>query len=107
MAKINVNPGICGLTTKINVSTDDMQTAIIEIDSKCPYISAMQNDIKELDAYSECFARIGEGEVYKSANRNCKHAACPVPSAVIKGMEVACRLALPKNVEIEIDSDLN
>lgn len=34
--------------------------------------------------------------------RNIKHAACPVPSAIIKGVEVACGLALPKDVEIKI-----
>jgi hypothetical protein len=29
-------------------------------------------------------------------------AACPVPTAIIKEVEVAAKLALPKNVEIEL-----
>lgn len=41
-------------------------------------------------------------KIYELAKKYCKHAACPVPSAIIKGVEVACGLALPKDVEIRI-----
>ncbi|MHB1443957.1 MAG: DUF6951 family protein [Candidatus Humimicrobiaceae bacterium] len=40
--------------------------------------------------------------MYETCRKYCKHAACPVPSGIIKAIEVACRLALPKDVCFEI-----
>ena len=41
-------------------------------------------------------------KVYEVASRHCKHLACPVPCGIIKGIEAACGLALPKDVEMKI-----
>gem|GEM_PF-60474 len=105
MATVTVNPGVCGLNSVITVDSEDMQNAVIKIDTECPYIKAMGNEFKEVDGFAECFTKIGDGEVYKAAKKYCKHAACPVPSAIIKGIEVACGLALPKDVEFKIFRD--
>lgn len=102
MVEVKVNPGVCGLNTIIKVDSDDMQNAIIEIITECPNIKPMEQELKEADGYEECFAKLGESKVYELAKKYCKHAACPVPSAIIKGIEVACGLALPKDVDIKI-----
>lgn len=103
MVEVNVNPGICGLKTFAAVESEDGETAVFEIKSDCPFISALADELGELDAYGEVFAKLGESEIYKLAGKHCKHAACPVPTALIKGVEAACGLALPKNVEITIE----
>lgn len=102
MVEVKVNPGVCGLNTTINVNSDDMQTAVIEIKTDCPNIKPMELELKEVDGFEECFAKIGDSKVYEMAKKYCKHAACPVPTAIIKGIEVACGLALPKDVEVRI-----
>ncbi|MDO8685467.1 MAG: hypothetical protein Q7J78_02220 [Clostridiales bacterium] len=105
MATVKVNPGVCGLKTTIKVDSEDMQIAKVEISSECSHVMAMGKllaEIEELDAFSECFVKLGDGEIYKAANKACKHAACPVPSAVVKALEVACGLALPADVSFEI-----
>jgi hypothetical protein len=102
MVEVKVNPGICGLNTVIKVDSEDMQNAVIEIVTECPNIKPMEQELKEADGYEECFARLGDSMVYQLANKYCKHSACPVPSAIIKGIEVACGLALPKDVDIKI-----
>jgi hypothetical protein len=38
--------------------------------------------------------KAGEGKVYELCRKYCKHAACPVPSGIIKAIEVSCGLAL-------------
>ena len=38
----------------------------------------------------------------RMAAQHCKHAACPVPSGIIKAIEVAAGLALPKDAHIEV-----
>ena len=103
MAAVEILPGICGLKTKLRITADEEQTVQVEIESECPYITAMQEDLKDLDGYSECFARYSSSTVYSVAEMNIKHLACPVPTAIIKGMEVACGLALPRNVTLIIE----
>ncbi|MDK2800035.1 MAG: hypothetical protein PWP27_753 [Clostridiales bacterium] len=103
MAEVIVNPGICGFKSTITVVTEDMQMANVEISTECPNIKQMENELKDIDCLGECFSKIGTSRVYKVAEKYCKHIACPVPAAIIKGLEVACGLALPKDVEIKIN----
>lgn len=103
MIEVKVNPGICGMETCINVESEDMQTARIKIDSDCQFIRAVAAELQEIDAYTECFAKLGDSQIYALANKYCKHPGCPIPPAIIKGVEVACGLALPKDVEIKIN----
>ena len=102
MVEVKVNPGVCGFKTIIKVNSEDMQNAVIEIITECPNIKPLEHELKEVDGYEESFAKLGDSKVYELAKKYCKHAACPVPSAIIKGIEVACGLALPKDVEIKI-----
>lgn len=103
MATVNVNPGICGLKSTIKVISEDMQNAQIEFLTQCPNLKPLEQELKEADGYEECFSKLGESTVYELGKKYCRHAACPVPSAILKGIEVACGLALPKDVEIKID----
>lgn len=105
MTEVKVNPGVCGFVTCIKVDSEDMQNATIEIITDCPNIKPMAQELKEVDGYEECFSKFGESKVYELANKYCKHAACPVPTAIIKGIEVACGLALPRDVEIKLNKE--
>lgn len=105
MAEVKVNPGICGFKTKIKVNSEDMQNAIVKIITECPNIKPLEHELTEVDGFAECFSKLGESKVYELAKKYCKHPACPVPSAIIKGIEVACGLALPKDVEIKITKE--
>lgn len=102
MATVKVCAGVCGFITTIYTESEDMQEVAIKIESDCSHIMAMGSELDKVDGYQECFAQIGDGEVYKIARKCCKHAACPVPSAIIKAIEVACGLALPRDVEFKI-----
>jgi hypothetical protein len=103
MAYVAVLPGICSLKTELTLTADEDQMVTVRIDSACPHIAAMQDELKELDGYGECFARYSSSTVFGVAEKHCRHLACPVPVAIIKGMEVACGLALPKDVAIVIE----
>jgi hypothetical protein len=101
MAEVKVNPGICGLETTITV-TSEMDTASIVISSQCPSVQKMQDELMDIDCLEECFSKFGTSRVYKAAEKHCKHVGCPVPAAIIKGLEVACGYALPKDVAFKI-----
>lgn len=103
MVTVSVNPGICGLKSIIKINSEDMQNAQIEMITDCPNIKPMEQELKEVDGFEECFSKLGESKVYEMGKKYCKHTACPVPCAIIKGIEVSCGLALPRDVEIKIE----
>jgi len=103
MAKINVQPGICGLPSDIEVTSDDGMTAQIKVETACEHIKNMAKEIPSVDGYTECFAKYGDGAIALAAKAHCQHGACPVPTGILKGVEVACSLALPKDVTISIE----
>ena len=107
MAIVKVNAGICGFNTLIKVSSEDMQNAVIRFETECPNLKPLEQELKEVDSFQECFAKVGASNVFEQCRKYCKHAACPVPTAIVKGIEVACGLALPKDVMIQISKEDN
>lgn len=105
MAKVTVNPGVCGFKTVINVTADENQSVNVTIDSACEAVKAMEAELKGLDGYTEVLGKFGTSKISETAAKLCRHAACPVPSAIFKGVEVACSLALPAPVSMEITND--
>jgi hypothetical protein len=61
--------------------------------------------LTEVDALRESTFR-GEGSViHNLAARYLSHSSCPLPSGIIKAVEVAAGLALPKDAAIIISKD--
>ncbi|MHC1722957.1 MAG: hypothetical protein AB9836_07135 [Aminipila sp.] len=107
MTTVNVNPGGCGLNTKLIITTENNQLVKIYIQSECQQIKDMGSELEltELDGYQECFAKYSTSTIYKIAEKCCRHLACPVPTAIIKGMEVACGLNVAKDATIRIEKE--
>lgn len=103
MVEVKVNPGICGLDSVMTFDSDDMQTVSVDFKTKCPSLKPLEQELTEVDAYDICFAKYGDGVISELAHKYCKHPGCPVPAAIIKGIEVAAGLALPKDAEISIN----
>lgn len=109
MTSVHINPGICGLPTKVTANSEDGQTVSLSIQSSCPNIQLFADKLTEVDAFEVCFARFSESPVYQAmeksqaGDKNFRHAACPVPSGIIKAVECAAGLALPAKVEFEIE----
>ena len=103
---VEVDSGACGLSTKIFASSDDMQYAKISITSECTCVNSMACELDVLDSFMECFVKICDGQVYKIAKKHLKHAACPVPFAIIKAVEAACGLTRPGSFTITIKEEV-
>lgn len=102
MAKVTVEPGICGLVTTIEAIQEDRKTVRLTIDTACPNLKPLSEELATIDGMKECFAKIGDSVIFETTRKYCKHAACPVPTGIHKCVEVACKLALPKDVIITI-----
>ncbi len=103
MIEVKVDPGICGLKSEAHFDSEDMQTVNVDFKTDCPSLKALEQELGEIDGYDVAFAKYGEGPIMELAKQHCKHPGCPVPAALIKGVEVACGMALPKDAGITIE----
>ena len=102
IAEVAVDPGVCGLRSKITVESSDMMSAKVSIVTDCPDIRKIGENIREIDSMKDVFAKFGDSTVYRLGREFCRHGTCPVPGAILKGVEVACGLALPEDVHVKI-----
>lgn len=102
MAKANVSAGACGYSAVIDVKKLEGRRLSLEISSDCVMLQAMAKEISELDWSKGVLESFATSRVYKVAEKHLRHASCPVPSAVLKTIEVEIGIALPNKVKIEI-----
>lgn len=103
MAKVKINPGICGFITTGEITSEDGVMVNIKIKTGCEQIKNIGKEIENINGFDECFLPYGEGVIAKATNKHCKHPACPIPIGILKGVEVACNMALPKESKIEVE----
>jgi len=101
MSKTVIESGICGFTTEV-IARADSRTCSLIITSDCPEIQGLAKVLVEVDPMEEITYR-GEGPLtLRLARKHCPHPACPVPSGIIKAVEVEAGLALPKDATITV-----
>ncbi|MBI3361763.1 MAG: hypothetical protein HY023_11710 [Chloroflexi bacterium] len=103
MARVEVFAGICGHSAVIEVTQVDEAHVQVVIHSECDQIVAMNPDLGRLQWKGrghEVFKRMTESAVYASAAKHIRHTACPIPTAILKAIEVEVGIALPKDVTI-------
>jgi hypothetical protein len=104
-ASVEVEAGVCGYTTSVSARKTQGYNVSVAITSECPHVSAIGSEVAEVDALRQIGLRGGLPTVLETAYRHCVHAACPVPSALVKAIEVAAGLALPRDVSMRISND--
>ena len=103
MAKAHINAGICGFGTTVETTANPGYKVSVNIDSECPAIRALAENLTEVDALGEISFKRGLPQTLQKGSEYCTHAACPVPVGVLKAIEVAAGLALPKDVTIKVE----
>jgi hypothetical protein len=103
LTRVTVNAGSCGYDVTIEIEKLDRQTVCVRLRSDCEQIAAMNPDLAQLGWRRGVFCKIAESRIYQSAAQHVKHAACPVPSAILKAIEVEVGIALPRDVRIHFE----
>ncbi|MEJ2739063.1 MAG: hypothetical protein P8105_04420 [Dehalococcoidia bacterium] len=103
MTKVTINPGVCGMTCTIEVSRVDRRQVNLSIDTKCEMLRKITEELAVLNLH-EVLKPAGKSIVYESAGGAGTHAACPVPMAIIKAVEVETGMALPRPVSLVFES---
>jgi hypothetical protein len=105
MASAEIESGICGFCTTVRTTSEGGRTVRVEFETECGYVEQLAEALTEVDPYREISYR-GEGPVtLKLAAEHLVHPACPVPSGIIKAIEVEAGLALPKDASIKPSKD--
>jgi hypothetical protein len=99
MATVIVNPGACGFDVTIIAEKQPDGRIAITLDTKCDMVKKMLADIADLDEKA-VFMKFANNPVYLSASKHLTHAACSVPSAILKTVEVEAGLNVAKDVSI-------
>ena len=103
---VNVMSGICGMITEIRATSDDRSGMVnLEINTRCESIQKLAGDLKAVNPMEEISFGGNGPKTLSMAAKHCKHTACPVPSGIIKAVEVASGLALPKDASIRVSQE--
>lgn len=104
-----VDAGICGFQTRIHADSDDSQNVTFKIISACEKARAFGAALiarGPVDGYAEIGAG-ADGAILTTARESLKGccAACAVPLAAFKVMQVAAGVALPQDVTLKISAE--
>lgn len=107
MTKVKIDPGVCGLITTVEAESEDGMEVTLKVKSGCESIRKMFEELGDtFDAYELCLGKPGTGPLYEYAQEHFPgHCACPAIAGITKAVEVACRLALPKNASITFETE--
>ncbi len=99
MTKLEIHPGACDLPARVQVEKRDVRSFSVVIRSDCEMLEKLGTEIAVL-TLAEAFRRIADNPVYRKASAILKHPSCPVPSGVLKAVEVEAGLAVAKEVRM-------
>jgi|SRR5208282_5929856 len=102
--KVIINPGACGFLATVVVKKNENKNFSVTITSECLMVSKLGTEIPEL-TMRDVFRRLLDNPVYRKGAACLKHAACPVPSAILKALEVEAGLNVPKDISITFAVD--
>jgi hypothetical protein len=107
LAKAEIHSGICGFTTTVEAKADenDHYHVRLEISSNCKMCQQLAHELADVDALRELTFREEMPLTHEMAAKYLTHASCPVPSGILKAVEVAAGLALPKDATITVSKD--
>ncbi len=103
LVRVTAEPGICGFPCVIEARRTGRYTVSVKIkDSECKHGKRLSGLVEKM-TLRELFAPVSKNPVFVSAQRAGCHPSCPVPVAILKAVEVAMEMALPKDVMIKFE----
>ena len=98
---IKVDPGICGFSCRVQAWRKEKRVAGLEISgSQCEMIHELSTLLDEI-TIKNLFLPLTSNPIFLSAEQAGCHLACPVPVAIVKSVEAALGLSIPKDVAIQ------
>jgi hypothetical protein len=99
MTEIAIDAGICGFSTVVAAIAGPHKSYSVRLRSECPLVQQFGEDLPPL-SLRDIFQPFLENPVYRVASRVLSHTSCPIPSGVLKALEVEAEMALPRDVHM-------
>ena len=103
-----VQAGVCGFTTTVTAYSPDDQMVTLAIETDCEKIASLAAALrgKEIDGYDEIAAGF-DGVVMTAVRGSLSGccAGCAVPAGIFKSLQVAARVALPRDMAIAMATE--
>ena len=103
MTILTANSGACGFYCTVIVEKVLDRKMSVRLESQCGMLQKLGEDIATVDTMAAAFTGFLNNPVYMAAARHLKHAACPVPGAIIKAIEVEAGFNLPRDASIRFE----
>jgi hypothetical protein len=104
MTKVIVNSGACGFTVTIRTEKAEGGKITVSLETDCEMVKMMVEDIAVLDQFAP-LSGSPSNPVHRSAAKHLRHAACIVPSGILKAIEVEAGLNVTKDATIIFVTD--
>ncbi|PKM80189.1 MAG: hypothetical protein CVU89_15025 [Firmicutes bacterium HGW-Firmicutes-14] len=102
-AKAVVKPGACGLNVMLTAELDEQKKLNIDFHSACEPVMSMNDEFKNINWKKGIFSKMLDSYVYKVCSEHLTHPDCPVPSAVMKTIQVLVGAAVEQEVSIKVN----
>jgi len=97
---VNVEPGICGFTCIIETRRIEKRIVSVKINgADCENIRRMSELVEDI-GLMDLFTPVAKNPAFTWAARAGCHPSCAVPIAILKAVETAMDMAIPKDVNI-------
>ncbi|NLA58205.1 MAG: hypothetical protein GX855_04805 [Firmicutes bacterium] len=100
---VKIAAGICGMNSEIELRGSMEGDYQILLSSDCQLVQSLAPYLEEADPLMAAAGRFSKNPVFQGAEACGLHAACPVPTGIIKAYEAFCQLALPGDVTITME----
>ena len=100
---VTVDAGVCRFKTVIIASMDEEMNITYKIKSECPKVREVGRTFGPVPMFDAIAMPFTTNYIYKEFGDKVEHVACPVPCALVKASEVACDMALKKDVSFKIE----
>jgi len=101
-AKGIVEPGACGLKVVIEAELDDQKRLNLNFHSACELVTGMKDEFRNINWKKGVFSKMLDSYIYKVCSEHLTHPDCPVPSAILKTVQVLVGAAVEQEVTMKI-----
>ena len=100
-----LDAGACRMNVNIRAALDESFKVKLVIDTNCPNINKIKDQLTEVDPFTEISNSGFEGSTVYNWAKGLPHVACPAPCAIVKAVEVAGGLGVKRDVEMKITEE--
>ena len=101
-----VKAGACGKTTAVTAEFDERSgLCTLHLETDCPHFQKVAEKLNGITVRPSDEFAWGTSKIHAAMRENCTHTACPVPSGVVKAVQVACGKKEAVDAEISVRAE--